>query len=49
MVSEEPWFKKIEFLKGVDQLKLRASYGEMGDDSGANYDWVAGVATLCIT
>lgn len=42
VVSEEPWFKNIEFLKGVDQLKLRASYGEMGDDSGANYDWVAG-------
>lgn len=42
VVSEEPWFKKIEFLKGVNQLKLRASYGEMGDDSGANYDWVAG-------
>lgn len=42
VVSEEPWFKKIEFLKGVDQFKLRASYGEMGDDSGANYDWVAG-------
>lgn len=42
VVSEEPWFKNIEFLKGIDQLKLRASYGEMGDDSGANYDWVAG-------
>lgn len=42
VVSEEPWFKNIEFLKGVDQFKLRASYGEMGDDSGANYDWVAG-------
>ena len=42
VVSEEPWFKKIDFLKGIDQLKLRASYGEMGDDSGANYDWVAG-------
>lgn len=42
VVSEEPWFKKIGFLKNVDQLKLRASYGEMGDDSGANYDWVAG-------
>ena len=42
VVSEEPWFKKIGFLKGIDQLKLRASYGEMGDDSGANYDWVAG-------
>lgn len=42
VVSEEPWFKKIGLLKGVDQLKLRASYGEMGDDSGASYDWVAG-------
>ena len=42
VVSDEPWFKKIDFLKGIDQLKLRASYGEMGDDSGANYDWVAG-------
>ena len=42
VVSEEPWFKKIGFLKNVDQLKLRASYGEMGDDSGADYDWVAG-------
>ena len=42
VVSEEPWFKNIEFLKGIDRLKLRASYGEMGDDSGANYDWVAG-------
>ena len=42
VVSEEPWFKNIEFLKGIDRLKLRASYGEMGDDSGANNDWVAG-------
>lgn len=42
MASEEEWFKKISFLKNVDQLKFRVSYGEMGDDSGANYDWVAG-------
>lgn len=41
VVSEEPWFKK-SFLKNVDQLKLRVSWGEMGDDSGANYDWVTG-------
>lgn len=41
VVSEEPWFKKSPF-KFVDQLKLRASYGEMGDDSGAGYDWVSG-------
>lgn len=42
VVSEEPWFRKLHFLDGIDQLKLRASYGEMGDDSGASYDWVAG-------
>lgn len=41
VVSEEPWFKKSP-LAFVDQLKLRASYGEMGDDSGAGYDWVSG-------
>ena len=33
VASEEPWFKKIAFLKDVDQLKFRMSYGEMGDDS----------------
>lgn len=42
VVSEEPWFRKLHILDGIDQLKLRASYGEMGDDSGAKYDWVAG-------
>lgn len=41
VVSEESWFKN-SFLKSIDQLKLRASWGEMGDDSGANYDWVTG-------
>jgi TonB-linked SusC/RagA family outer membrane protein len=42
VASEEPWFKKISILKDIDQLKFRVSYGEMGDDSGAGYDWVAG-------
>lgn len=42
VVSEEPWFKSVSWLKDIDQLKLRLSYGEMGDDSGAGYDWVAG-------
>lgn len=41
-VSEEPWFKKTAWLSKIEQLKLRASYGKMGDDSGAGYDWVAG-------
>ncbi len=29
VASEEPWFKKIAFLKDVDQLKFRMSYGEI--------------------
>lgn len=41
-ISEEKWFKNISWLKNIEQFKLRASYGEMGDDSEANYDWVAG-------
>lgn len=41
-ISEEKWFKNISWLKNIEQLKLRASYGEMGDDSGAAYDWIAG-------
>lgn len=42
VASEEPWFKKLSFLKDIDQLKFRMSYGEMGDDSGASYDWISG-------
>ena len=42
VISEEKWFKNISFLKDIEQLKLRVSYGEMGDDSGAGYDWVSG-------
>ncbi len=41
-VSEEPWMKNISWMKNVNNLKLRASYGQMGDDSGAGYDWIAG-------
>jgi TonB-linked SusC/RagA family outer membrane protein len=41
-ISEEPFFKSNSSLSFIDQLKLRASYGELGDDSGANYGWVSG-------
>lgn len=33
-ISEEPWMK--ELVPFLSNLKLRASYGEMGDDAGAN-------------
>ncbi len=41
-ISEEPLFKSISFLSFVDQLKLRVSYGKMGDDGDTEYDWVSG-------
>ena len=42
-ISEEPFFKSIDVLKFVNQLKLRASYGVLGDDGDLNYDWAMGV------
>ncbi len=42
-ISEEPLFKSISALSFVNQLKLRASYGELGDEKNANYyGWVSG-------
>lgn len=41
-VSEEPFFKSVSALSFVDQLKLRASYGVLGDDGSLQYDWASG-------
>jgi TonB-linked SusC/RagA family outer membrane protein len=43
-ISEEPFFKSIPALSFVNQLKLRASYGVLGDDLGNdwNYEWSSG-------
>ncbi len=41
-VSEEPFFKSTTALSFVNQLKLRASYGTLGDDGDFQYDWVTG-------
>lgn len=41
-VSEEPFFKSVSALSFVDQLKLRASYGVLGDDGELQYDWATG-------
>ena len=41
-VSREPFFKNCAALNFINQLKIRASYGELGDDSGLNYEWVTG-------
>jgi TonB-linked SusC/RagA family outer membrane protein len=41
-ISEEPFFQSISALSFVDQLKLRASYGVLGDDGELEYDWATG-------
>jgi TonB-linked SusC/RagA family outer membrane protein len=41
-VSEEPLFKDISALSFIDQLKVRASYGVLGDDGSLEYDWAMG-------
>ena len=41
-VSEEPFFKNTAALNFINQLKLRVSYGSLGDDSGLNYEWITG-------
>lgn len=38
-ISEEPFFKSISALSFVNQLKLRASYGVVGNDGSLNYEW----------
>ncbi|MEG2060255.1 MAG: TonB-dependent receptor [Alistipes sp.] len=41
-LSEEPFFKSCTALSFIDQLKFRASYGELGDDGELEYDWATG-------
>jgi len=38
-VSEEPFFQPLK--NAIDYLKLRASYGSLGNTVGGNYDWQA--------
>lgn len=40
-ISQEPWFKNSA-LSVINQFKLRASYGELGDDGSVNYEWASG-------
>lgn len=41
-ISEEPLFKSVSALSFVNQLKVRASYGILGDDGDLNNDWATG-------
>jgi len=40
-ISEEPFFKNSP-LSFINQLKVRASYGVLGDDNDVNYEWMTG-------
>lgn len=37
-VNNEPWFKNVTSF--FDEVKLRASYGRMGNDALGNYDYI---------
>lgn len=41
-ISEEPFFKNCSWLSFINQFKIRASYGSLGDDSELNYEWLSG-------
>ena len=40
VVSEEPWFQNTKWLKFVDFLKIRASWGLTGRDNLAAWQWL---------
>jgi len=41
-LSEESFFKNTRALSFVNNLKLRASYGKLGDDSSSSYQFLSG-------
>lgn len=41
-ISEEPFFKSWELASFVNQLKLRGSYGVLGNDGPLEFDWASG-------
>ena len=40
VASEEPWFQNVKWLKWVDFLKVRASWGMTGRDNTAAWQWM---------
>ena len=41
VMSEEPWFQNTKWLKWIDFLKIRGSYGITGRDNIAPWQWQA--------
>lgn len=44
-ISQEPWFRESR-ASFINMLKIRASYGVLGDDSAVNYEWETGYTYL---
>jgi TonB-linked SusC/RagA family outer membrane protein len=40
IISEEPWFQKTKWLKWIDFLKIRVSWGITGRDNLAPWQWL---------
>ncbi len=40
VISEEPWFEKVKWLKWIDFLKIRASWGLTGRDNLTAWQWM---------
>ncbi len=40
VASEEPWFHEVKWLKWIDYLKIRASWGLTGRDNTAAWQWM---------
>ena len=40
VASEEPWFGEVKWLKWIDYLKIRASWGLTGRDNTAAWQWM---------
>jgi len=41
-ISEESFIKEIDVFRNLSNLKLRASYGVMGDDDASSYQFLSG-------
>jgi TonB-linked SusC/RagA family outer membrane protein len=42
-ISDESFFKNISSLSFINEIKLRGSYGILGDDGASNYQYVSGI------
>ena len=40
VASEEPWFSNVKWLKWIDYMKLRVSWGLTGRDNTAPWQWM---------